>query len=305
MSFYHKISDHPRIAIPHGDLGGPLVADVAVFVVPSIRRRQAGDDIDLDTLEGIHVDVPDLLFRMEVSDSHVSELALAPLFARLNRHQMRELFQFHFFPVIPTDQVFPPQHEFPGFGVVNEDPLIVGEVVAEQFAQVPACVLVVVPGNPEEPHRGDFKAVDRGFAKARKALAKYLSESVVGAIDQGSLGRLLVGPVEVQKVIPYGNDDFLDRVGLDALQHRCNALPVILGGDFQVVVVAPGLFAPTELPEVAIVQAKLDKVFSCTSACLASLGLRHPFNEPEDTFLDRLGGLAFEFDADLSAGSFP
>ena len=261
MSLDHKISDHTCVTIPHGDLGGPLVADIPVFVVPSVSRRQAGNDIDLDTLEGVYVDMSHLPACVEVSDSHISELALAPLGTRLNRHQVRELFQLHFFPVIPTDQVFPPQHELSGFGVVNRNPLIVSKVVSELLAQVPASVVVMVPGNPQYANRSDFQATQDGIAEAEESLTIYFRVAVVCAIYQGSLGSHLVCAVEVQEVVAYRKQDFFDRVGLDALQHCCNASAVIFRCDLKIIIITASLFVPTKFPEVTIIEGEFNKVF--------------------------------------------
>lgn len=283
-----------------------MVADVPVFVVPCVRRAERRNDIDLDSLVGVGRQVADLFFRVEVADPHVPENAVTPLRTSLNRHHVRELVQTHFFPVIPSDQVFPPQEEFPRLVVFDGDLLVRREVVPEHLAEMPGRVLVVITRNIQDANRGDLCARFDSISDADEALPEYLGVSVVGGIDQGSLGRLLVCPIEVQEIIAYRQNDFLDLIWLDTLDHHFNCVLVIACSDFQVVVVGLGLLVPTEFAEVAIVQAELDQVFSDSLASrLDRLALRHSLDKRKDAFLDRLGGFASELDGDLPAWDLP
>ncbi len=283
-----------------------MVADVAVFVVPCVRRAERRNDINLDTLVGIRRQVADLLFRVEVSYPHVPENAVTPLRTSLNWHHVRELIQTHFFPVIPSNQVFPPQEEFSRLVVFYGDLFVRREVVPEHLAEMPGRVLVVITRNIQDANRSDLCARFDSISDADEALPEYLRVSVVGAIDQGSLGRLLGGPVEVQEIIAYRQNDLFDLIRLDALDHHFNCVLVIACRDFQIVVIGLGLLVPTEFAEVAIVQAELDQVFSGSLASrFDRFALRHPLDKRKDAFLDRLGGFASELDGDLSAGNLP
>lgn len=274
--------------------------------MPCVRRAERRNDIDLDTLVGVCGQVADLLFRMEVPNPHIPENAVTPLRTSLNRHHVRELVQTHFFPVIPSDQVFPPQEEFPRLVVFYGDLLVRREVVPEHLAEMPGRVLVVVAGDVQDANRGDLCARFDSISDADEALPEYLRVSVVGAIDQGSFSRLLVCPIEVQEIIAYRQNDFLDLIRLDALDHHFDRILVIACGDFQVIVIGLGLLVPTEFAEVAIVQAELDQMLSDSLASrLDWLTLRHPFDKRKDALLDRLGGFASELDGDLSAWDLP
>lgn len=197
MCLNNHRGDQTRFAVPHSDLGGPLVADVSVFVVPSIRRAERRNHIDLDALVGIRVDVPDLLLRVEVADSHVSENAVTPLRASLNRHHACQLIETHFFSVVPSDQVFPPQEELSRLLVVDRHSLVWLEVMPECLAKMPGSVPVVVSGDVEQSDRGDLLAYRDRVPKGHESLPKYFRVPVVSRFDQGSLGRQFVGPVEV------------------------------------------------------------------------------------------------------------
>ena len=283
-----------------------MVADVAVFVVPCVGGTQRRDDIDLNSLVSVCVDVADLFFRMEVPDSHISKHAMTPLRTGLNRHHASELVETHFFPVIPSDQVFPPQEEFSSLVVFDGDLLVRREVVLEHLAEMPRRILVMVAGDIQDANRGDLCTRFDSISDADEALPEYLGVSVVGGIDQGSLGRLLVGPIEVQEIIAYRQNDFLNLIGLDSVDHHFDGVFVIACSDFQVVVIGLGLLVPTEFAEVAIVQAELDQVFSDSLASRFDwLALRHPFDKRKDALLDRLGGLASELDGDLPAWDLP
>lgn len=274
--------------------------------MPCVRRAERRNDIDLNTLVSVCVDMADLLFRVEVADSHVPENALAPLGASFDRHHVCELIETHFFPVIPSDQVFPPQEEFPRLVVFYGDLLVRREVVPEHLAEMPGRVLVVVAWDVQDANRGDLCARFDSISDADEALPEYLGVSVVGGIDQGSLGRLLVCSIEVQEIIAYRQNDLLDLIRLDALDHHFDGVLVIACSDFQIVVVGLGLLVPTEFAEVTIVQAEFDQVFSDSLASrLDRLTLRHPFDKRKDALLDRLGGFAPELDGDLPAWDLP
>ncbi len=283
-----------------------MVADVSVFVVPSIRRAERRNHIDLDALVGIRVDVADLLLRVEVADSHIPENALAPLGASLNRHHACQLIETHFFPVVPSDQVFPPQEELSRFLVVDSHLLVWLEVMPERLAKMPGSVAVMVSGDVEQSDGGYLLAYRDRVPKGHEPLPEYLRVPVVSRFDQGSLGRQFVGPVEVQEIVAYRQNDFLGIVGGDAVEHRIDRISVVACCDFEIVVIGSGLLRPAELAEVAVVQAEFDQVLRGSLASRFSrLTLRHPRYEREDAFLDRLGGLASELDCDLQVGDLP
>lgn len=274
--------------------------------MPSIRRAERRNDINLNTLVGIGGQVADLLFRVEVPDSHVPENALAPLGTSFDRHHVGEFVQTHFFPVIPSNQVFPPQEEFSRLVVFDGDLLVRREVVPEHLAEMPGRVLVVIAGDVQNTNRGDLCARFDSISDADETLPEHLCIPVVGAIDQGSLGRLFASPIEVQEIIAYRQNDFLDLVRLDSVDHHFDRILVITCCYFQVVIVGLGLLVPTEFAEVAIVQAELDQMLGDSLASrLDRLTLRHPSDERKDALLNRLGSFSFELDDDLSAWDLP
>ena len=277
MCLNNHRGDQTRFAVPYGNLGGPLVADVSVFVVPSIRRAERRNHIDLDALVGIRVDVPNLLLRVEVADSHVSENAVTPLRASLNRHHACQLIETHFFSVVPSDQVFPPQEELSRLLVVDRHLLVWPEVMPERLTKMPGSVAVVVSGDVEQSDRGNLLAYRDRVPKGQKPLSEYLRVSVVSRFDQGSLGRQFVGPVEVQKIVAYRQNDFLGIVRGDAVEHRIDRISVVVCGDFEIVVIGSRLLRPAQLAEVAVVQAEFDQVLRGSLASrLGRLTLRHP-----------------------------
>ena len=299
---------HASFLVPNGHFCGPLVSNVAVFVVPLVGCRQAGNHIDTDTFIGVRVQVPDLLFLVEVSDSQVPENRRAPMLSGFDWHSMGQLFEAHTLAVVPSDQVFPIEAILTSLGVVDDNARLFCEVDAENLGQVPACVIVMVAWNPNKIHfvcyfQGDLGGVFQ-HAESR---AKDFCGPVVGRIDDRTFGRRLGREViEVEKIMPQGDYDFLDGVAADMLGHAVNGSGVIASCNLQVVVVRARLLTPAEFAEVAIVQGELDQVRSVLGLSVPGLGGdRHLGDQAFDSLLDRLGSLAAELNGDLQVGDLP
>lgn len=303
-----EAGNHASFFMPNGHFGGPLAADVAVFIVPLVCCRQAGDDIDPDTLMGIRTQMLNLLLLVEVADSHVSERRMTPMLGGFDWHRMGEFFQAHALAVVPSNQVFPVELVLASLRVVYDNSGLFGEVVSQHFRQIPTCVVVVVAGNPRQRHSVSMVKcpVDCIFQHA-EALTEYLGRPVVGGIDDRAFGRGFRGEVvEVQEIVPDRDHDFFDDIGGDLLDHPFDGVLVILRRNGQIVVVRACLSAPAELAEVAVIQGELDQVRSVFGFPSSGLGGdRHLGDQAFDSLLDRLGGLAAELDGNLQVGDLP
>lgn len=303
-----EAGNHASFLMPNGDLGGPLAADVAVFVVPLVGCRQAGNHIDPDTLMGIRGQMLDLLFLVEVADSHVSERRMTPMLCRFDWHRMGELFQAHTFAVVPSDQVFPIQFVLASLRVVHDNSGLFGKVVGQHFGQIPACMVVVVAGNPRQGYFvGMIECPVNCVFQHAEALAEYLGRPVVGGIDDRTFGRGFRGEVvEVQEIVPDRDHDFFDDIGGDLLDHPFDGVLVILRRNGEIVVVRARLLAPTELAEVTVIQGELDQVRSVFGLPVPGLGGdRHLGDQTFDSLLYGLWSFPPELGRDLKIGDLP
>ncbi len=303
-----ETGNHASFLVPYSDLGGPLAADVSIFVVPLVRRGQARDNVNTDTFVGIRVQVADLLLLVEVADPHVPIHTLTPILGGFNRHGVGQLFQAHTLAVVPSDQVFPVKSVFASLSVVDDNARVLRKVDAQKLGQVPACVVVMVARNPNKvDFVCDLQGNISGVFQHAVSGSKYLRGPVVGGIDDCALGCGLGGEViEVEEVIPKGNDDLVDGIVAHMLGHVIDGLSVVLGGYLEIVVIRPRLLPPTELPEVAVVQAEFNEMRSGASLAGLWLGcLGELSDQAKDALLDRLGGLASELDCDLQVGDLP
>jgi len=283
-----------------------LVADVSVFVVPCICRAERGDNVDLDTLMSIRRQMANLFLRVKVADSHISEHAVTPLRTSLYGHHARELIQAHLLAVIPPNQVFSPQEEFSRFVVLYRDLLVRCKVVPEHFAEMPGRVLVVITGDVQDANRGNLHARFDSISDADESLSEYFCVAVVGAVDQGSLGRLLVCSVEVQEIIAYRQNDFFDLVRLYAVDHSIDRMLIVTRCYLQVVIIGLSLLVPAEFSEVAVVQAELDQMLGDSLASrFVWLTLGHPLRQSEDRFLYALRSPPLHLDRYLAARGLP
>ena len=303
-----EAGNHASFLVPNGHFGGPLASNIPIFIVPLVGCRQAGNHIDPDTLMGIRGQVLNLLLLVEVADSHVSERRMTPMLCRFDWHRMGELFQAHTFAVVPSNQVFPVELVLASLRVVYDNSGLFGKVVGQHFGQIPACMVVVVSGNPRQRHPvGMVECPVNCVFQHTEALAEYLGRPVVGGIDDRTFGRGFRGEVvEVQEIVPDRDHDFFDDIGGDLLDHPFNGVLVILRRNGEIVVVRACLSAPAELAEVAIIQGELDQVGSVFGLPVPGLGGdRHLGDQTFDSLLDRLGSLAAELDGDLQVGDLP
>lgn len=303
-----EAGNHASFFVPNGDFGGPLAADVSVFVVPLVGRRQAGDHVNTDALMGIRGKVLNDLFLVEVADSHVAESRMAPMPSGFDWHRVRQLFQAHSLAVVPSDKVFPVEFVLAGFRVVNDNSGFTTERVREHFRKIPTCVVVVIARNPKQRHFvGVIECPVDGVLKYREAFAEYFGWPVVSGIDDRSLGCGFGGKVvKVQEIIPDRDYNFFDHIRPDLLDHSFDGVLIILRGDLQIVVIRTGLLSPAEFAEVAIIQAEFDQVRSVFALSRSGFwGYRHLGDQILDPLLNGLWCFSSELDGYLPKSGFP